>query len=167
VGGEGEAGVWRRLASCQVGDDLAEQRRELGAVAGARRCDHERARPVEDEVLAGGRGVEAGHVVDGIAGQAGQALFDESDRPGAGGRVDVVVTVSRRGDLAVVVLAELNRAGHLSVAAARQAVTVVCFVPEDEDGPRGGRGAGLPVGSEVEDLLLGYRQGGKPDAVCG
>jgi len=164
VGGEGEAGVWRRLARCQVGDDLAEQRRELGAVAGARRCDHERTRPVEDEVLVGSRGVEAGHLVDGIAGQAGQAPFGERDRAGACGRIDGVVTVSGRGELAVVLLAELDRAGYLSVAAARQAVTIVHFILEDEDGPRGGR---LPVGSEMEDLLLGHRQGGKPDEVGG
>jgi hypothetical protein len=105
VGGEGEARVWCWLARCQVGDDLAEQRGELGTVAGARRRDHERARPVEDEVLVGGRGVEAGHFVDGIAGQAGQALFSERDRASACGRVDGVVAVSRRGDLTVVVLA--------------------------------------------------------------
>src|SRR6516164_4423350 len=164
MSGEGEAGVWRWLARRQVGDDLAEQRGELGAVARARRCDHERARPVEDEVLVGGRGVEAGHLVDGVAGQTGQAPFGERDRPGARGRVDGVVTVSRGGGLAVVVLAELDRAGHPSVAAARQAVTVVYFVLEDEDRPRGGR---LPEGSEMEDLLLDYRQGGQLDEAGG
>jgi hypothetical protein len=167
MGGEGESGVWRWLARCQVGDDLAEQGGELGAVAGTRRSDHEWAGPVEDEVLVSGRGVEAGHLVDGIAGQPGHAPLDERDRAGACRRIDSVVAVSRRGDLTAVDLAHLDRAGDLSVAAARQAVTLVRVVPEDEGGPGAGRGAGLVAGGEVEDLLLGYRQGGEPDEVAG
>ncbi len=84
VRGQGEAGLSGGLARGESRDDLAEQRRELRAVARAGRGDHERAaaRPVEDEVLVRGPGVKAGHLVDRAARRGRAPAWTRSRAPG-------------------------------------------------------------------------------------
>jgi hypothetical protein len=160
VGGERETGIGRRLALGQAHDDLAEERSELGAVAGARRGDDEGALPVEDEVLVDGRGVKAGGLRQLVAVirliEAGKVAGGEGEDAVAVGRVDGEVA-GRRGDrLSRVVLADLDRAGDAAVTAAEESVETGLFVLADEARPRVRRGR-RALG-QVQDLLLGDGQ---------
>src|SRR6185437_1082687 len=154
VGRQGEAALGRRATTGQVGDDLPGQRRELGAVARARRADDEGPVPVQDEVLVHGRGVQAGNLAGRRRVQAGEPVPDETDGPLPGFRTDDPVTVVPGcRPAAAVVRADLDRARHLAVDPGGQAVhDAVAVVDERRPGP--GRG---PLG-EVEGLLLGHDQ---------
>src|SRR5580704_5782916 len=119
---EGEAAVGGGAAAGQVGRDLAGERSELGAVARAGRTDHERALPVQDEVLGRRRGVQAGQLADRVRIEILERVADErADRLSADRADDAVAAVSC-GDRAVAVLTYLDRPGHLAVAPGQQTV---------------------------------------------
>lgn len=153
--GEGEPRLRRRLAVRQVGEDLTGERCELGAVAGAGGGDDERAAAVEDEVLVRGLGEQAGHLVNRLAHETGQALASEADRPPSFRGIHHEVARVGRGEGAAAHLPELDRAGDLTVAAAGQAVVEAVIAVVDEDRPGSRTGRRRPGRREVKDLLLG------------
>ena len=65
----------------QIGDEFADQRRELRAVTRARRAHHDRPDPVEDEVLGRRVGVQAGRLAARRRVEPGQPALDVSDDP--------------------------------------------------------------------------------------
>jgi hypothetical protein len=159
--GQRKAGFAWRLTAGQAGSHLTGQRCELGTVAGAGRADDKGALPVHDEVLAGGRGVQAGHLADRVWVQAAQPAAGKVADPFPRGGADDAVAAIAGGDRAAAVLPHLDGAGYLTVPAGREPVHGHLVVV-DKCWPRPGRG---PLG-QVEGLHLGNAQRRQPDELA-
>ena len=105
----GQAEAVGRVAGAgdEVGDVLAHQRRELGAVARAGRAHHHAAAAVDEEVLRRRRRVQAGRLGRRRGLEAGQPPPHVVGEVGAGGRVDHARPVGGRRHRPTVVQPDL------------------------------------------------------------